>query len=68
MKDENGNRELKSQLLGWILFVICAVLFIAAGVRAQDVLTIAASIVFLLACVVFIIPLLRAMAQIKKPD
>ena len=61
---ENGkNKDLKVQLWGCILFVICAVLFILAGVRAQDIVTIAASVMFLLGCVVFMIPLLKATRQ-----
>lgn len=51
---------LKSQLWGWGLFVLCALLFITAGVRANDILTVVASLVFLVACFVFIVPLVKA--------
>lgn len=44
---------------GWILFLVCAVLFLIASARDGDMLTIAASVVFLVACVVFLIPMLR---------
>jgi hypothetical protein len=59
LKDEK-NKELKTQLWGWVLFLICGVLFIISGVRARDVVTIAASVIFLLGCVVFVIPLIQA--------
>ena len=53
-------KELRYQLIGWTLFLICAVLFTLAGISAGDALTIAASVIFLLACLVFMIPLIKA--------
>ena len=50
-------REVRYQLWGWILFIICALFFIAAGIINRDLSTIAGSIIFLIACVVFLIPL-----------
>jgi len=44
---------------GWILFLVCALLFIAAGLRDGDLLVTAASLVFLVACVLFLLPHLR---------
>ena len=52
-------KEKRYHVAGWILFVICAVFFIASGIKNKDTLTFAGSIVFLIACVVFLIPLLR---------
>lgn len=49
----------RADLAGWILFVICAGLFIAAAVRDRDYLMLAANLVFLGACIVFIAGLLR---------
>lgn len=40
--------------LGWILFIVSAVLFAAAGIRDGDWLVTAASIVFGAACVLFL--------------
>jgi len=51
------NRERNFQLWGWILFIVCAGFFIASGVAGGDILGIVGSIIFLVACVVFIIPL-----------
>jgi len=45
------------QLWGWILFMVCAAFFIAASIKNHDALTLAGSIIFLIACVVFLIPL-----------
>jgi len=52
-------REIKYQLLGWILFIICAVLFIASSLKNHDVLTFIGSVFFLIACFVFLVPLIK---------
>ena len=61
-KDEK-NKDLITQLWGWVLFLICSILFILSGVRARDVVTIVASVIFLLGCVVFVIPLIQAIRR-----
>ena len=43
--------------VGWGLFIICAVFFIAAAIKNKDGLTLAGSIIFLIACALFLIPL-----------
>jgi purine-cytosine permease-like protein len=60
--------ELKTQLFGWILFLICAVLFTLSGLRVRDALSTAASLLFLLACLVFLIPLVRAIRNEEKSE
>lgn len=44
---------------GRILFLLCAVAFTAAGVRDRDVLLTAGSALFLVACVLFLVPYFR---------
>jgi uncharacterized membrane protein YhhN len=44
---------------GWVLFLVCAVLFTAAGLRDGDVLITVGSLVFLVACVLFLVPHVR---------
>jgi uncharacterized protein YciI len=58
---EDNHRERTYHLWGWILFILCAFLFIASSIRGADVLSLAASIVFLVACAIFMIPLVTAM-------
>ena len=41
---------------GWILFLVCALLFVAAGVRDGDALITTGSVLFLVACVFFLVP------------
>ena len=66
MKENQENQieqEIKYQLAGWILFIICAIFFIASSLKNGDTLTFIGSIIFLIACIVFLIPLLKT---IKK--
>jgi len=51
------NQKIRYQICGWALFVLCAVFFIAASLKNRDILGLVASIIFLIACFVFIIPL-----------
>jgi hypothetical protein len=41
---------------GWILFLVCALLFIAAGLRDGDALITVGSVLFLIACLFFLVP------------
>ena len=66
-KKEQTKRELKYHLAGWILFIICAVFFIASSLKNHDTLTFIGSIIFLIACVVFLIPLFQS-STIKDDD
>ncbi len=57
MSVDKRNRERKFHLSGWILFIVCAGFFIASAIKADDILGLAGSIIFLVGCVLFIIPL-----------
>ena len=54
---ENTIKEIRYQLVGWWLFILCAVFFIASAIKNKDVFTLVGSIIFLIACIVFILPL-----------
>ena len=58
MDGENRNQERKFHLWGWVLFVVCAGFFIASAVESGSLLGLIGSIVFLLACLIFIAPLI----------
>jgi len=57
MPGDGRERERKFHLAGWIVFLVCAVFFIASSIEAHNTLSLVGSIVFLVACVVFLIPL-----------
>jgi hypothetical protein len=49
-------QKIRFQLAGWILFIICAIFFIASSLKNHDTFTFIGSVIFLIACVVFLIP------------
>ena len=49
----------RTDLWGWILFLLCAVVYAVAGIRDGDLLITGGSILFLAACVLFLVPYLR---------
>jgi hypothetical protein len=51
--------EIKYQVAGWILFILCALLFMASSWRNHDTLTFIGSVIFLIACIVFLIPICK---------
>ncbi|MCB9454473.1 MAG: cytochrome oxidase subunit III [Anaerolineaceae bacterium] len=60
MSKRNSSENTRLQLWGWVLFVLCAGLYLAANIEAKSTLGIIGSIVFLVACFVFMIPLMRS--------
>lgn len=60
------NKDASFHLAGWVLFVVCASLFLYVAVRDGDMLMALASLVFLAGCVVFLIPLLFPTAADKE--
>ena len=50
----------KAQLVGWCLFTLSALSDVADAVHLGDMIALAASLLFLFACVVFIYPIIRS--------
>lgn len=61
MKEIQKIQENRQQLVGWILFVLCALFFIASSIKNRDTLTFIGSVLFLISCIFFIVPLVRKM-------
>ena len=55
-------------LWGWILFVLSAMFYIVSSLRAGDPLSLAGGSLFLLACLVFLVPLLRQAPRNARSD
>ncbi len=51
---------IKLQIFGWMLFIFSAFGFIASSWRSGDVFGLLGGVLFLLACVVFLIPFFLA--------
>ncbi len=49
------------QLLGWVLFIFSALFFITSSIRAGDLVSLIGGLLFLFACIVFLIPLVSTM-------
>ncbi len=62
----NSHARNLLELSGWILFLICSVFFIISGVRNNDLLVTAGSIVFFIACLFFLIPLFFSLKSKSK--
>lgn len=46
------------QLWGWIIFIFSAIFFMTSSIRAGDAVSFIGGLLFLLACFVFLVPLL----------
>jgi len=56
----NGRNRATGFVMGaWIAFIVCGGFFIVASVKAGSTLFLIGSVIFLAACVVFIIPLIK---------
>jgi hypothetical protein len=48
-------KALRYEIVGWILFILCAIFFIASSLKNHDMLTFVGSIIFFVACIIFLI-------------
>ena len=67
MTDHRQKRERKYNLWGWLLFIISALGFMASSLKNHDPLALVASLFFLVACIVFLIPLVTRPGRNAKP-
>jgi hypothetical protein len=51
-------RDSLFHLAGWILFIVCALFYLASSIISRDYLAFAGSLIFLIACFIFVYPLL----------
>ena len=57
MERKNYQGNVIFRLVGWLLFLVCAVFFIIGSLESASKSMLIASIVFFVACLVFIYPL-----------
>ena len=55
-QNRDDDRKLKFQLLGWLLFIVCALFYLASSLKNRDALAILGSLAFMVACIVFLVP------------
>lgn len=51
--------NIRYELAGWSLFVVCSLLYLMSSIKTKDFYTFAGSVLFFIACILFIIPLIR---------
>jgi F0F1-type ATP synthase assembly protein I len=51
--------ERSIHLVGWTLFILSALFFIASSLRAGDMVGVFGGVLFLLGCLVFVVHMLR---------
>jgi uncharacterized membrane protein len=66
--NENQKNQIGKALVfvGWILFILCAIFFIASSLKNHDMLTFVGSIIFFVACIIFLISILKSTEQNKN--
>ena len=62
-----SRREHHYHLAGWILFLVCAIFFIASAATSGDRLYLVGSVLFFIACIVFVIPLVSTDHNLPPP-
>ena len=56
---------MRYQLAGWVLFILCALCFIGSSWINKDGLTFIGSLIFLIACIVFLVELIGSRQQLE---
>ena len=51
------------QLWGWVIFIFSALFFMAASIRADDPVSLIGGLLFLVACFVFLVPLVAEILE-----
>ena len=62
MNNRQKNRRSRKDryaLAGWLLFILCAVFYLASSLKNHDPLAIIGSVLFFIACLVFMVPIFR---------
>ncbi len=62
----SNEQERKFNLWGWWLFIVSALFFIAASLRAGDWVGLLGGLFFLIACIVFLIPYRRSQQPCER--
>jgi drug/metabolite transporter (DMT)-like permease len=55
-----GLKDDHFQLIGLIGFIVAGMVFVAVGINFGDTLTIIGSVIWILSCLVWMIPLIRS--------
>ncbi len=56
MTKKRWSNDQKRELGGWFLFLFCGIFFLLSGIQHKDFYTIIGTIIFMVACLFFMIP------------
>jgi cell division protein FtsW (lipid II flippase) len=59
MTKHNWNNDEKRELVGWLLFLVCGVFFLISSIRYKDFYSLAGTIIFMIACLIFMVSYFR---------
>ena len=62
------SKKVKLESFGWVLFVFSAICYTLAGVRSGDVLSTSGSLLFLVACFLFLAPLIKSRSLVSDSE
>jgi len=60
--------QWRFQISGWVLFIFSALFFIATSIQAGDTPGLIGALFFLVACFVFLVPLISIRGTLGGPD
>jgi hypothetical protein len=63
---ERVRKKIRLQLYGWILFIVCALLFVIESAIKRDLIFMIASLLFLLGCFFFVVPVIQTLRRVQK--
>ena len=68
MPEDSPRKKKNHDFLGWMLFVVSAVFFMASSIRAGDPVGLLGGVFFLLACVAFLVPYFGPRRGVRRGD
>ena len=63
-----AQKKIRFESLGWILFVFSAICYTLAGLKSGDILSTSGSLLFLVACFLFLAPIIKLRPIMKSRD
>lgn len=53
----NESHRRRWEMLGWILFTLCSLVYLIQGIMTQNPMSVLAAVLFFLGCIAFLVPL-----------
>ncbi|MDX1512410.1 MAG: hypothetical protein R3174_01590 [Gammaproteobacteria bacterium] len=63
-----GRADRPGELVSWVLFLCSAIFFVVSALRSGDLPGLVGALLFLIACLVFLVPCARRALRRSDPD